>query len=74
MKVWLSEQGVCTLVDIENSCRIAANRFYLQIQQQVFDDKFPIHCDRELNQAESYLEIDEVDSRLVQLILLKRFK
>ncbi len=45
MKIWISEQSLCTLIDIQNQCGEDAPEFYTDLQQNVFDRNFPIICD-----------------------------
>lgn len=45
MKIWVSEQSLCTLIDTERNCGQEAGEFYQKLQTNVFTDSFPIICD-----------------------------
>lgn len=44
LRVWVSEQSLCTLIDIERTCGLEAANFYEELQRNVFSDEFPIVC------------------------------
>lgn len=44
MEVWVSEQSLCTIVDINNQCGPQAADFYTDLQVNVFTPEYPVVC------------------------------
>lgn len=42
--VWISEQSLCTLIDLEETCGIQAAKFYAGIRKEVFNSFYPVLC------------------------------
>ncbi|KAH7696965.1 Protein C05E11.7, partial [Aphelenchoides avenae] len=44
MKIWMSEQNVCTLEAIAEACGTEAGGFYADLQSAVFEPNYPTVC------------------------------
>uniref|UniRef100_A0A915D057 Uncharacterized protein n=1 Tax=Ditylenchus dipsaci TaxID=166011 RepID=A0A915D057_9BILA len=44
LKLWLSQQNLCTLTKIEEKCGPEASIFYTSLQQYIFEPNFPFIC------------------------------
>jgi hypothetical protein len=44
MQQWVSEQSLCTLTKVRRECGADAEHFYTELQQNVFDERFPLIC------------------------------
>uniref|UniRef100_A0A914V6E0 Uncharacterized protein n=1 Tax=Plectus sambesii TaxID=2011161 RepID=A0A914V6E0_9BILA len=67
MRTWVSEQSVCTAIDIEKKCGADAAHFYNDLQRTVFEPRFPLICDISPS-TENSTSVNEISTLVPPLV------